>query len=443
MAFKDLLKTAKLVEVPLAGIEKNPKNWRLHPPGQREALRELLGDVGIAVPMIGYKTADGKVRLIDGHARREEYEAAGQQSTSILILDVDEQTADKLLFTIDPISAMARADTKKTAELMKTVRVGGDAVAKMLAQVASSVPIENLSASRGEIVIKPVSQSEFYGGSVAAADDGTVVPHNSLSPEVPAGYLPPVSASSVVQVDNEVLFPSKNPWGIPEIDPEMLCETFPETTFALKVEDLPKTRAEMDKFLFIASKVAASKPPGGYLGFYTFDENFESAWNDSVEYAEKLRSQQWTGVLSPDFSTYKSDPPVVRLYNLYRARWVLRLWQQLGFKVIPSLQTAPRWIGLGPGTGLPKGIPVVSCQLRSGSTDKVGESNFKIFVREIAEAVEDLQPKVVLVYGSVIGKEVLSEFPAGPHYHLLPSFMQVRDEQRFPGRFERRKNKEI
>ena len=54
----------------------------------------------------------------------------------VLVLDVTESEADKILATFDPIGAMAEANASKLEELLREVQTGNEALAEMLADLA-------------------------------------------------------------------------------------------------------------------------------------------------------------------------------------------------------------------------------------------------------------------------------------------------------------------
>jgi hypothetical protein len=85
----------------------NPRNWRRHPKAQAAALRGLLAEVGYADALLGRELPDGRVMLIDGHLRAE---TTPDQAVPVLILDVDEDEANKILATLDPLAGMAETD---------------------------------------------------------------------------------------------------------------------------------------------------------------------------------------------------------------------------------------------------------------------------------------------------------------------------------------------
>jgi sulfite reductase beta subunit-like hemoprotein len=76
----------------------NRKNWRVHPQAQGAALRGLLAEVGYADALIARELADGKLQLIDGHLRAA---TTPNAMVPVLVLDVTEQEAEKLMLTID------------------------------------------------------------------------------------------------------------------------------------------------------------------------------------------------------------------------------------------------------------------------------------------------------------------------------------------------------
>ncbi|MBU6222340.1 MAG: ParB N-terminal domain-containing protein [Planctomycetes bacterium] len=119
--------------VPASQLRPNPKNWRTHPPAQAEALRGLLGELGLVDAVLARQCEDGSLMLIDGHLRAETLVG---ENVPVLILDVTEAEADKVLLTLDPLAAQAEADTAKLDELLRDVQTGSDSVAALLEEIA-------------------------------------------------------------------------------------------------------------------------------------------------------------------------------------------------------------------------------------------------------------------------------------------------------------------
>jgi DNA modification methylase len=107
----------------------NPKNWRRHPKAQANALRGLLGEIGNSDALLVRELPDGRLQLIDGHLR------AGimpDEEVPVLILDLNEAEADKLLLTLDPLASMAVADSERLDALLESVRTDDPAIQALL-----------------------------------------------------------------------------------------------------------------------------------------------------------------------------------------------------------------------------------------------------------------------------------------------------------------------
>jgi len=116
-------------------LAPNPKNWRTHPKEQADALRGVLSEIGMADAVLARELADGSLMLIDGHMRAE---AIGDEEVPVLVLDVTEEEADKLLAVIDPIAAMAGVNKNSLEELLAGVTTDNSSLNQMLEQLAKS-----------------------------------------------------------------------------------------------------------------------------------------------------------------------------------------------------------------------------------------------------------------------------------------------------------------
>ena len=54
----------------------------------------------------------------------------------VLILDLDEAEADKLLLTLDPLASLAESDSERIGALLQTVRTDSPAVEELLRRTA-------------------------------------------------------------------------------------------------------------------------------------------------------------------------------------------------------------------------------------------------------------------------------------------------------------------
>lgn len=113
----------------------HPLNWRTHPPEQLAAIRGALQEVGFAGAVLVRELPGGGYGLIDGHARTEVMAAGGADAEAmvpVLVLDVTEDEANKLLASYDPIGDMAGASAKTLESLLADLQVASADVGKVL-----------------------------------------------------------------------------------------------------------------------------------------------------------------------------------------------------------------------------------------------------------------------------------------------------------------------
>jgi hypothetical protein len=96
----------------------NPKNWRIHPTTQRAALASMIDEVGFVDPVIVQAGTD---LVIDGHLRTALAISEGQPTIPIQYVDLDDQEADLILMSLDPIGTLAVTDREKLQELRDLV----------------------------------------------------------------------------------------------------------------------------------------------------------------------------------------------------------------------------------------------------------------------------------------------------------------------------------
>lgn len=165
-------------QIPARELIPHALNPRHHSSAQRQALRDLVGEVGFARSTLAYvadadKTkaiqeekhaaafedremnlerafANAPLTLIDGHLRCDEL---GDEIVTVEVLDVNDEEARKLLLSIDPLASMAGYNEEALAELQKTVQTSSDALANLWssvsdAQKAAERAVEEAAAAR-------------------------------------------------------------------------------------------------------------------------------------------------------------------------------------------------------------------------------------------------------------------------------------------------------
>ena len=131
MKFRDRIK--HLVRVKASDLRAHHKNWRKHPQLQRDAVQGILAELGFAGALLAREREDGTLELVDGHLRAK---LARDDMVPVLVLDVSEEEAEKILTTFDPLAEMAETDGTRLDALLADVQTDNEAVATVLEQLA-------------------------------------------------------------------------------------------------------------------------------------------------------------------------------------------------------------------------------------------------------------------------------------------------------------------
>jgi hypothetical protein len=135
MQIRDRIKELRRVRADQ--LRPHPRNWRTHPRAQQDVLRGVLAEIGYADALVARELPDGTLQLIDGHLRAE---VTPQSLVPVLVLDLDESEALKLLATLDPLTAMAGTDAEALRSLLADVETDSQAVRAMLDRLLAVEP---------------------------------------------------------------------------------------------------------------------------------------------------------------------------------------------------------------------------------------------------------------------------------------------------------------
>ena len=147
------------------------------------------------------------------------------------------------------------------------------------------------------------------------------------------------------------------------------------------------------------------------VAFYTFDEYFEGWWHNPGRYVSKLLNSKIKYAATPDFSDDTSHGPAFCMWQLFRARWLGRYFQEAGIKIIPNISwpfqnieflrdyTLPT---------LPENIPMICMQMQTYSDDLSKKE--KQDVRDELQMVMDtLKPQHLILYSGKPGAEFFNK----------------------------------
>src|SRR5262249_29885192 len=137
MMIRDRIKELRRVRA--GDLKPHPKNWRVHPESQKNALRGLLAEIGYADVLITRELADGSLQIIDGHLRAD---TTPDSIVPVVVTDLTEDEAEKVLLTLDPLASMATADKENLEALLASLRFESPDVSAMLEAMAHEFKLD-------------------------------------------------------------------------------------------------------------------------------------------------------------------------------------------------------------------------------------------------------------------------------------------------------------
>ena len=123
----------------------NPRNWRIHPIYQQNALKGVLEQVGwVQQVIVNQRTGN----LVDGHLRCQLAAREGNEIIPVVYVDISEDEEALILATLDPIAGMAVADKQKLGSLLGEIETDNENVQKLIDEIGSSEWLEFTSTDR-------------------------------------------------------------------------------------------------------------------------------------------------------------------------------------------------------------------------------------------------------------------------------------------------------
>ncbi|HEY7065853.1 MAG TPA: hypothetical protein VII06_30540 [Chloroflexota bacterium] len=117
----------------------NPRNWRIHPTGQQEALLGVLRQVGVVQDVLVNRTTGF---VVDGHLRVMLALREGQAVIPVKYVELSPEEEALVLATFDPLAALAGIDKEQLAALLQEVETSDAAVQQLLNDLAAECGVQ-------------------------------------------------------------------------------------------------------------------------------------------------------------------------------------------------------------------------------------------------------------------------------------------------------------
>jgi len=112
----------------------NPRNWRIHPLSQQNAVSDVLDQVGWVQQVIVNETTG---HLVDGHLRVGLAISRGETSIPVVYVQLTESEERLVLASLDPLAGLAATDDEMLRDLVADVDASGAALTGLLADLAA------------------------------------------------------------------------------------------------------------------------------------------------------------------------------------------------------------------------------------------------------------------------------------------------------------------
>jgi ParB-like chromosome segregation protein Spo0J len=119
-------------------------NPRIHSEAQRAVLAQFYEEVGFARSLLVYELPNGRLKLIDGHLRRN---LTPDEVLDVEVLDVTDAEARALLLAIDPLAQLASTDEEEL-EKLRQIAEADSAACRSLHQALADRCIKPLPTRR-------------------------------------------------------------------------------------------------------------------------------------------------------------------------------------------------------------------------------------------------------------------------------------------------------
>jgi ParB-like chromosome segregation protein Spo0J len=450
----------KVEIVDINTLKPHPKNPRQ---GDVETVRESLRANGQYKPLV-VNRHKGLVNVIAaGHHTWLAARAEGWNQIGVIFIDVDEAqhkrimlvdnaSADKGTYN-EELLAEIMANLATTTEgltgtgytevefqdLIKSVQENADNLALQsqadLDDVMDSMPqMEVAKQKSAREQYKDNEDDELREANAARGVTKPVAPEQDDAEEIDdieGNQEAELQAVLEVKVENfEFWKQSSDDFQIPELRDDYLLEKLPTP-----LQTWGGSEATPDDgktwFLYNYSLGGLKGLPmdRSILCFYTYDERFEGWWETPAWYTARVLSKGIRVAVVPDFSFYYTTPRVMHLWNVYRAQWLGRFFQEAGMKVIPRLQfdyMDPNSLEIAL-RGIPRGCPVLATSQQNPEKPE----HEKLIARHLQDALDEIKPKQLLYYSGNPGRRAMQQVKYKGETVYLMNYVGVRREVTF------------
>ncbi len=291
---------AKIEQVSVKKLHLDPRNTRTHSESQVAKLMASFREFGFTQPLL----IDEKHQLIAGHGRLMAAKKLGLKEVPCIRIDYMTD-AQKRAYVI--------ADNKLAEE------AGWD--------------VELLKQELGDLV-----KLDFNIDAIGF-DMGTLVDEFKVIEKEQKKKPVEVIDSNIHVLAEEMDFKGIGMMEFPAVRLDMILEV-PKKLSIWCGADMSDDQPPPYFYNFGSDSTRGMPFSKTIVGFYVDDYRFDRFWDTSSESTMELMKQGYLGAVMPNYSPMPKDPRAVRVFQMYKSRWVGRYFQEAGIKIVPDIQCA-------------------------------------------------------------------------------------------------------
>lgn len=420
----------EITDVELNKLKSYKGNPRI---GSIEAIAESLEENKQYKPIVVNKKDNS---ILAGNHTWLAAKSLGWETIQVAFVDVDDESAAKIVLADNRTNDLATYDTSQLAEILKNVSspVGTgyteqdvslivDAVDRSLQQTFEGLTSSNTNL---DTYVEGLSNPQSVDIDIPDTLDigGVAEETQNTSPEDEDidGFDDNVDLdnsvdNSIMMIDEEKLFlPTNNRWDIPELRRDMLLEKLPQPLDTWGGRDATPD----DGITHWLWNYGLARPIGmpyerAIMSFFTYDDKFFNFITHTGYMIQKVLTAGIKTAVVPDFSFYFTDPKAFHLQAVYNAQWLGRMFQETGIKVIPRVQFADEQSMDIAMLGIPKNPPILAICIQNIDAEEgnpkrdTREKSIQVLANCTKIALDALQPEHLLIYGGNPGHQLVKE----------------------------------
>lgn len=441
--------------VPIDSLKPHPKNPRV---GDVDAIAESIRIHGLFRPVV-VNRRNGMIAA--GHHTVLGARKLGWETIPVVEIDVSEDEHKRIMLVDNATSDKGEYDKKLLAEILANLATQQeglegtgyneadfqDLIASVQTQTQQALKnvdlddvMANMPETTGGVQEVPKRGREKYEEDLSDDEDrdeaqaarGVAKPAKEADDDIESDEIQDQEAElqAVLEIKMERFDfwkQSKDEFQIPELRDDFLLDKLPKSMKTWGGKDAtPDDGKSWYLYNYSLGGLKGLPFDRSILCFYTHDDKFEGWWMTPAWYTARVLTKGIRTAVVPDFSFYYTQPRMLHLWNVYRAQWLGRYFQEAGMKVIPRLQFNYR----DPDSldialrGIPRGCPVLATsQQNPDEKDDVPR-----ITKMLKEALAEIKPKQLLYYSGPPGRRAMEAVNWKGDITYLMNYVGVRRE---------------